>query len=545
MSSEHAPCRRDLERVAALALTEAGASHAYLGWMMVVLASEFWRPHVAATPPERRLMLAPPCLFRAGPCKRAEADQINDDGQCQCGNVCQLPAWREKAERLGYRVMVAENASGIMKAVVSGECDAVVGVACLGILEQATHSLVAAGVPCMAAPLLECACQDSSIDESWARELIDLPYQPSHQPKPLGFIEELRASRQMFAEAELNPLLPSRATSPPPGPLGATSRIACDFLARGGKYARPFITLAAYSACLERPHAEAADARQPDHAKRVALSIETFHKASLVHDDIQDDDAFRYGVPTVHREHGVATAINVGDYLIGLGYEIVAEDAASMGAAAAADILRKLAECHTRLAEGQGAELLWRDGSGETFTPADALEVYARKTSPAFEAALYGGVRLAREAEDVEQLIHEFCKRLGVAFQILNDLKDWRGDSDNKLEAGGDVLGNRPTLLLALAMERLDDAGRGELRSLLDACPADAVQRVRKLYEGAGVFEAAMATIGDNQAQAETLAEKMPTPRLRRLAFYLIDAVLAGPNDPSAQAKASQATAAP
>src|SRR5207249_2665668 len=84
----------------------------------------------------------------------------------------------------------------------------------------------------------------------------------------------------------------------------------------------------------------------------------------------------------------------------------------------------------------------------------------ALKTAPAFEAALYAGLRLAGPAEAYEKMVGEFSKHLGIAFQILNDLKDWDGDSDNKLLAGQDVLAARPTLLLALALEGSAPAGR-------------------------------------------------------------------------------------
>ena len=53
---------------------------------------------------------------------------------------------------------------------------------------------------------------------------------------------------------------------------------------------------------------------EPPPVDVAAVAIEAFHKASLVHDDIEDDDAFRYGVETLHRTHGTGVAINVGDY---------------------------------------------------------------------------------------------------------------------------------------------------------------------------------------------------------------------------------------
>ena len=62
----------------------------------------------------------------------------------------------------------------------------------------------------------------------------------------------------------------------------------------------------------------------PDDLRKVAVAVECFHKASLIHDDIEDNDAQRYGETTLHEEHGVAVALNVGDLLIGEGYRLLA-----------------------------------------------------------------------------------------------------------------------------------------------------------------------------------------------------------------------------
>src|SRR5439155_18199116 len=127
--------------------------------------------------------------------------------------------------------------------------------------------------------------------------------------------------------------------------------------AQGGKRSRPFITLASYDALQGAPGTFSADnLNLPDRVRRTALAIEAFHKASLVHDDIEDDDTFRYGQETLHRQHGVGMAINVGDYLLGLGYRLVSRERAALGADCAADILDRLADAHVKLAEGQGAE---------------------------------------------------------------------------------------------------------------------------------------------------------------------------------------------
>ena len=105
--------------------------------------------------------------------------------------------------------------------------------------------------------------------------------------------------------------------------------------------------------------------------------------------------------------------------------------------------------------------------------------------------------------DQYEKLVTEFSKNLGVAFQILNDLKDWEGDSDNKLVAGQDVLAARPTLLLALALESLRGDDRAALLSLIDEKAAnreEKVERVRQLFTQAHVFATAEKLIDKDMA---------------------------------------------
>jgi geranylgeranyl pyrophosphate synthase len=336
-------------------------------------------------------------------------------------------------------------------------------------------------------------------------------------------------------------------------PLAATEAIAYDFLAKGGKHSRPFITLAVYDALAgnrlltraapnSEPQPSGSDSVPidlnpiclPESVKRCALSIETFHKASLVHDDIQDDDEFRYGDQTLHRKFGTATAINVGDYLIGLGYRLISREAKTIGPDVVSDVLDRLADAHMKLSEGQGAELIWRDSRNKRLSPQDALKIYALKTAPAFEAALYTGVRLAGPADKLLDRIGQFARNLGVAFQIINDLNDWLGDDYNKLSAAGDVVGGRPTVLWALALDGLQPAKRAELESLAARQPLMErdLQQIRQLYEDADVFEKAGQLVERYQQQAELVAGDIEPEALRRLLYYLIDVVLERRHNP-------------
>ena len=103
-----------------------------------------------------------------------------------------------------------------------------------------------------------------------------------------------------------------------------TERIAIDWLSKGGKRWRPLLSLCVHQAL--RPSAAPAI---PAPLIKLAVAVECFHKASLVHDDIEDEDASRYGEPTLHCQHGVAVALNVGDLLIGEGYRLIAASGAS------------------------------------------------------------------------------------------------------------------------------------------------------------------------------------------------------------------------
>jgi geranylgeranyl diphosphate synthase, type II len=437
-------------------------------------------------------------------------------------------------------VLVSEGTPIVLKIIVSGHVDAIVGVACLNVLEKALDKILLAGIPSVAVPLLSSNCRNTSVDEDWVSELIDLKTAPP-PTTTRTYVHLMRAAHALCEEPELSRLAPRRFKTDKvkvADPLVTHENIVYDWLGQGGKRSRPFITLAAYDALQGAPGTKSeAGLVLPDAVKRAALAIEAFHKASLVHDDIEDDDTFRYGRETLHRQYGVGTAINVGDYLIGLGYRLVGRDRKETGAEVAADILDKLSEAHLKLSEGQGAELLWRDAKDKTLTALDALKIYALKTAPAFEAALYSGLRLAGPTDAYEKMVTDFSRHLGVAFQILNDLKDWDGDSDNKLIAGQDALAGRPTLLLALALEGLAGADKEELLSILNvernqqepesqSVDQDTVARLRSLFTKAQVFDKADKLVEKYRARAEAIADEVTPSELRELLYYLVDTVL-------------------
>jgi len=541
MNKEMPPNKDELEKISRRTLEELGMSEGYVGWIMVMISTEFFRDAVAATPPSRRLFLLPHCLKHAEGCP-ADYDEFGMD--CKKCGACSIADFRTKAEEMGYKVLVAEGSPVVLKIIVSGYVDSIVGVACLNVLEKAIDKILLAGIPCMAVPLLSSDCRNTSVDEAWVRDMI-MVQQPVAEQKTRSYVHLMRGASDLFSQPQLDSMVGRQRSqtqidieSEHPlsavDPIAATEALATNFLARGGKYSRPFITLAAYDAMSGGKATgfggEKVVAGFSRGVQSAALSIECFHKASLVHDDIEDGDAFRYGVPAMHQQFGLSTAINVGDYMIGMGYRLIGREIESIGAAAAAEILNCLSSAHMRLAEGQGAELLWRDGVNKRLSPLDALKIYALKTSPAFEAALYTGVRLAGDASKYAEPIKQFARNIGVAFQIINDLQDWHGDDHNKLSAAGDILGGRPTVLLALALQALSEEDSARLLTLMGTesglSDTARVALAKDLFTKARVFEQAEKLIDRHRERAVEVAIGIEPESLKRLFHYLIDTVL-------------------
>ena len=511
----------------------------HTGFTSVIIANEFWREQVQAVPFNRRLLLLPHCLKHAEGCP-ADYDEFGLD--CRKCGACSVADFKGKAEDLGYKVLVSEGTPIVLKIIVSGHVDAIVGVACLNVLERAIDKILLAGIPCIATPLLSSNCKSTSVDDDWVMEMIQLQT-PAPAVKPRTYVHLLRAAHGLCEEPELTRL--AGRSRKGAGTLGRNEDLAYEWMERGGKRSRPFITLAAYDAMKGGEATKASEAPLfPDPVKRAALAIEAFHKASLIHDDIEDDDAYRYGQETLHKRIGTGPAINIGDYLVGWGYRLLARDASAHGAEAASDLLARFSDAHVKLAEGQGAELLWRQAADQSLSALDALRIYALKTSPAFEAALYAGVRLGGEVEQVAKLdktIAEFSKNLGIAFQIINDLNDFIPDEDNKLVAGQDVLAARPTLLLALALETLPAQKGQELLSLIRGGTVEGavVERVHTLYSQAKVFQRAEKLLQKFRAKTEALADEVEPQPLRELMYYLVDSVLQSKEAPEESVPAS------
>ena len=424
----------DLKEHADELVAALGTKEIYRDYLGILINNELWRETLATVPFERRLLMLPKCLRVEARCP-APFDEFGL--LCKSCGLCSI-----EAEKLGYAALVAEGSAIVMSLIQTGKIDAIVGVACIPVLERAFPYMEAAAVPGVAIPLLQDDCIDTTVDEEWIWDYIHLTSDDKTRRLDLS---QLREEVDTWFTHELLESIMGESE-------GESEAIGRDWLARAGKRWRPFLTVAAFQALRD-------DVGEiiPDDLKKVAVAVECFHKASLIHDDIEDEDAKRYGEKTLHAEHGLAVALNVGDLLIGEGYRLIGETGVSAEQRAA--MLQAAAAGQRQLCRGQGAELVWQQNPAP-LKQAEVLDIFRQKTAPAFEVALRLGSICASldKHESVSDVLAQFSENLGIAYQIRDDLSDLGTEGETN-----DLAGQRPTLLLAVAYGKARDEQKEQL----------------------------------------------------------------------------------
>ena len=472
----------ELRALSAQLVMEAELDPIFADYCAVLISNEAWRESLAQVPYDRRLLLLPKCLRVEEHCP-APFDQFGL--LCKECGLCSIQDLTKEAESLGYAVLVAEGSAIVRSMIETGKIEAIVGVSCLNVLEKCFPHMEAVAIPGMSIPLLQDDCVNTNVDIDQVWDLIHLTSDDRTYRLDL---DELKGEVQSwFAPDSLDAIL---------GPAeGETDAIARDWLARAGKRWRPYLSVCVHVALTSEGSEEAPVLT--DDLKKLAVAVECFHKASLVHDDIEDGDEQRYGEDALHTEHGVPVALNVGDLLLGEGYRLLSE--LEVDGAVQARILAEAARGHVTLSRGQGAELCWtRDP--QPLGSLEVLEIFRQKTAPAFEVALRIGAHYSDADEATLELLSEYSESLGIAYQIRDDLEDFTGESDS------DDLGDlRPSVLLAIALKRAHEGAERDLVASLwrrETEHAKVEGELARIFEERGVVAKARELRDAYEAQA-------------------------------------------
>jgi geranylgeranyl diphosphate synthase type II len=234
--------------------------------------------------------------------------------------------------------------------------------------------------------------------------------------------------------------------------------LAADYPRRGGRSLRG-------SLCVATARAFGAPAEL---AWDSAVSLEILHNAFLVHDDVEDESDLRRGRPTLHVEHGVPLAVNVGDALAVLGLRPLIHNFETLGPARALRILDRAATMARESVEGQAIELGWRRDNVFDIGQAGYLEMILKKTCwyttiyPCVVGAIIGGA-----GDDRLQGLARYGFFLGAAFQIQDDLLNLLGNEARYgKELGGDLWEGKRTVMMLHFWERATAAEKKRLRAI-------------------------------------------------------------------------------
>ena len=226
----------------------------------------------------------------------------------------------------------------------------------------------------------------------------------------------------------------------------------------GGKRLRPILVLAA---------AEAAGG-QVEHALPAAAAIELIHTYSLIHDDLpaMDDDDFRRGRPTCHKVYGEALAILAGDALLTQAFILLSGEPSSLRADAVAR-LRMISEIAQAagskgMVGGQVVDILQEDREVDLAT---LLYLHTHKTGSLIRACLrVGGIISSAGSEQMEALTR-YGDRIGLAFQIVDDILDLEGSLEALgKRAGSDLRKKKATFPGLLGLEESRQRARSLVR---------------------------------------------------------------------------------
>ena len=198
-----------------------------------------------------------------------------------------------------------------------------------------------------------------------------------------------------------------------------------------------------------------------------AVAIELLHNAFMIHDDIEDDSLIRRGRPTLHAEHGVPIALNVGDALSFLSLGPLLDNAHRLGHEVAWMIMHEFFEVVARTIEGQAIELGWMRDHVFELDERDYLRMVLLKTCWYTTILPCRVGKLAATGSIGADDHVRFGTYFGTAFQVRDDVLNLDGDlSAYGKEIGGDIREGKRTIMLLHLLDACSDSERSEVVEL-------------------------------------------------------------------------------
>ena len=285
--------------------------------------------------------------------------------------------------------------------------------------------------------------------------------------------------------------------------VALVDQVAEYIISGGGKRLRPLLVVLSARACGHQgsSHIDA------------AAFIEFIHTATLLHDDVVDRSVKRRGRDTANSVYGNQTSILVGDFVYSRAFQMMA----AMGSQRVMEIM---SEATNVIAEGEVLQLT--NARDPDTTPQRYLDVIHRKTAKLFEAGAEVAAVLAGASPSLQRALAAYGKHLGTAYQLIDDVLDYRADpAERGKNLGDDLAEGKPTLPLIHALRHTDsEISRRLIRSAIaDGGALDQMAPILATIESTGALEYTRALAQDETDQALTALQALPdSPHKKGLA---------------------------
>lgn len=263
-------------------------------------------------------------------------------------------------------------------------------------------------------------------------------------------------------------------------------------LSLGGKRVRPVLMLMAYNLFKD----------DVDTIIDNAVALETYHNFTLLHDDLMDKSDLRRGNQTVHKKWDENTAILSGDTMLILAYKLFASCIAKKNSDIQKTFIhaqKTFIDATLAVCDGQQYDMEFEKRTN--VTEAEYIEMIRLKTSVLLACALKIGAQLANAPERDSELLYNFGEKIGLAFQLQDDVLDVYGDPQVfKKKLCADIVDNKKTFLLIKALEKADDTDKEELTKWIsgtDFNPEEKINAVKRIYDKVNIQEIANEKINE------------------------------------------------
>jgi len=288
--------------------------------------------------------------------------------------------------------------------------------------------------------------------------------------------------------SRVNDLIIKRLSSDVP----LVEKIAQYIIESGGKRLRPLLVLLS---------SRALGYDRDEHLKLAAV-IEFLHTATLLHDDVVDTSDMRRGRSTANARWGNAPSVLVGDFLYARAFEMMVE-------LQNLKIMDVLSHATAVIAEGEVLQLM--NVKNPDVSEDKYMEVIHNKTAMLFEAASHTGALLAGADEDQERALSAYGKHLGLAFQLVDDVLDYRGDAETMgKNVGDDLAEGKPTLPLIYAMAQGNDDEKKLIRQAIRRGGLDDLPAILQIVACSGALEYTMEKAREQAALAADCLNTLP-----------------------------------